>query len=83
MGGTDTVNPEPYPETNSYNSDNTGHYPDIRIVLLVINGLMIWMTSSLIPGFFVPTFLKAIFFSLLLSAATYLIESILSPYRRY
>ncbi|MGF1586034.1 MAG: phage holin family protein [Bacteroidales bacterium] len=47
------------------------------LFLIVINGLMIWMTSSLIPGFFVPTFLKAIFFSLLLSAATYLIESIL------
>jgi putative membrane protein len=48
------------------------------LFLLVINGLIIWITSSLLSGFHVPTFGKAIIFSLLLSAGTYLIELIIS-----
>jgi len=51
------------------------------LFLLVINGLMIWMASSWIRGFFVETFWKAILFSILLSAATYLIERFLGPPR--
>ena len=51
------------------------------LFLLVINGLMIWMASSWIRGFFVETFWKAILFSVLLSAATYLIERFLGPPR--
>ena len=50
----------------------------LGLFLLVINGLMIWLTSSLLDGFLVPTFGKAIIFSLLLSVGTYLIESMLS-----
>ena len=51
------------------------------LFLLVINGLMIWMASSWIRGFFVETFWKAILFSILLSVATYLIERFLGPTR--
>ena len=51
------------------------------LFLLVINGLMIWMASSWIRGFFVETFWKAILFSILLSVATYLIERFLGPPR--
>jgi putative membrane protein len=51
------------------------------LFLLVINGLMIWMASSWIRGFFVETFWKAILFSVLLSVATYLIERFLGPPR--
>ncbi len=49
------------------------------LFLLVINGLMIWMAGAWIQGFFVETFWKAILFSILLSAATYLIERLLGP----
>jgi putative membrane protein len=49
------------------------------LFLLVINGLMIWMTSSWLSGFHVETFWKAILFSILLSAATYIIERLLGP----
>jgi putative membrane protein len=51
----------------------------LGLFLLIINGFIIWMTSSLLPGFIVPTFGKAIVFSLLLSVGTYLIESLLLP----
>jgi putative membrane protein len=51
------------------------------LFLLVINGLMIWMTGSLLAGFIVPTFGRAILFSLLLSVATYLIERVIGPPR--
>jgi putative membrane protein len=53
------------------------------LFLLVINGFIIWMTSSLLHGFIVPTFFKAILFSLLLSAGTYLIESLIIPRRQW
>ncbi len=49
------------------------------LFLLVINGLMIWMAGAWIRGFHVETFWKAILFSILLSAATYLIENLLGP----
>lgn len=49
------------------------------LFLLVINGLMIWMASSWISGFYIETFWKAIVFSIMLSAATYLIERLMGP----
>ncbi len=49
------------------------------LFLLVINGLMIWMAGAWIRGFFVESFWKAILFSIMLSAATYLIERLLGP----
>ncbi|TVR74175.1 MAG: phage holin family protein [Marinilabiliales bacterium] len=49
------------------------------LFLLVINGLIIWMAGAWVRGFFVETFWKAILFSILLSAATYLIEQLLGP----
>jgi len=51
------------------------------LFLFVINGLMIWMASNWLRGFFVETFWKAIVFSILLSVATYLIEQLLGPPR--
>lgn len=53
----------------------------LGLFLLVINGLMIWMTSSWIDGFYVANFGRAIIFSILLSVATYLIERILGRSR--
>ncbi len=49
------------------------------LFLLVINGLMIWLASNWISGFYVESFWKAIIFSILLSVATYLIERLLGP----
>lgn len=49
------------------------------LFLLIINGLMIWLASRWISGFIVETFWKAILFSILLTVATYLIESLLKP----
>lgn len=49
------------------------------LFLLVINGLMIWIASNWIKGFEVESFGKAIFFSILLSVATYIIESLVKP----
>ncbi len=51
------------------------------LFLFVINGLMIWLASSWIGGFFVETFWKAILFSILLSVATYYIDRLLGPPR--
>jgi putative membrane protein len=51
------------------------------LFLLVINGLMVWITSRWIAGFEVITFGRAIFFSILLSVATYLIERLMGPRR--
>ncbi|MFP4366747.1 MAG: phage holin family protein [bacterium] len=53
----------------------------LGLFLLVINGLMIWMASGWIDGFYVATFGRAIIFSILLSVATYLIEKILGASR--
>ncbi len=53
------------------------------LFLLVINGLMVWITSGWIKGFFIASFGMAIVFSILLSVATYLIERLLGPRRYY
>ncbi len=53
------------------------------LFLLVINGLMVWITSGWIEGFYVATFGRAILFSILLSVATYLIERLLGPRQYY
>ncbi len=49
------------------------------LFLLVINGLMVWLTSRWLAGFHIPTFGMAIFFGILLSISTYLIERLLAP----
>jgi putative membrane protein len=53
------------------------------LFLLVINGLMVWITSGWIAGFHIISFGRAIFFSIFLSVATYLIERMLGPRRYY
>jgi putative membrane protein len=53
------------------------------LFLLVINGLMVWITSRWIEGFYIATFGKAVFFGILLSVSTYLIERLLGPRRYY
>lgn len=52
------------------------------LFLLVINGLMVWITSAWIAGFHIISFGMAILFGILLTVATYLIERLLGP-RRY
>ena len=47
----------------------------LGLFYFVINGLMIWLTSYLVAGFFVSSFLQAIFVSLILSLVNSLVTS--------
>jgi putative membrane protein len=53
----------------------------LGLFLLVINGFMIWLTSIWIDGFYIASFGRAIFFGILLTIATYLIEGLLGRRR--
>lgn len=47
----------------------------LGLFYFVINGLMIWLTSYLVSGFFISSFLQAIFVSLILSLVNSLVTS--------
>lgn len=47
----------------------------LGLFYFVINGLMIWLTGYLVSGFFISSFLQAIFVSLILSLVNSLVTS--------
>jgi putative membrane protein len=47
----------------------------LGLFYFVINGLMIWLTSYFVAGFFVSSFLQAIFVSLILSLVNSLVTT--------
>ncbi len=47
------------------------------LFLLVVNGLMLWLSAALVPGFMVAGFWSAVFGAILLSIVTWFLNSIL------
>ncbi len=47
------------------------------LFLLVINGLMLWLVSGIVPGFVIAGFWAAVFGSILLSIVTWFLNQIL------
>jgi putative membrane protein len=53
------------------------------LFLLVINGLMLWITSEIVPGFWISGLGPAVLGSIILTIVNWLIHSILDDNRRY
>ncbi|MCF7885091.1 MAG: phage holin family protein [Candidatus Marinimicrobia bacterium] len=53
------------------------------IFLFIINGLMLWITSEIVPGFWISSLGAAVIGSIVLSIVNWLINSILEENRRY
>lgn len=49
----------------------------LGIFLLIINGLMLWITSGLVPGFQVNGFFGAVLGSVLISLVSWILSSII------
>lgn len=53
----------------------------LGLSLLILNGLMLWMVSAIVPGFRVHGFWGAVLGSLLISLVSWFVASVLSPPR--
>ncbi len=51
----------------------------LGLFLFIINALMIYVASKLVPGFVVNSLWHALLFSLLLSLFTYVLEGVIQP----
>jgi len=49
----------------------------LGLFLIVINGLMLWMSAAIVPGFFITGFWNAIFAAILLSIVTWFLNGLL------
>ncbi len=49
----------------------------LGLFLVVINGLMLWMSAAIVPGFFITGFWNAIFAAILLSIVTWFLNGLL------
>jgi len=49
----------------------------LGLFLIVINGLMLWMSAAIVPGFFITGFWNAIFDAILLSIVTWFLNGLL------
>ncbi|MFO7815464.1 MAG: phage holin family protein [Halanaerobiales bacterium] len=47
------------------------------LFLLIINGLMLWLASGIVPGFLITGFWTAVFGSILLSIVTWFLNQVL------
>lgn len=47
------------------------------LFLFVVNGLMLWLSAAIVPGFFIAGFWTAVFGSIILSIVTWFLNSVL------
>ncbi len=47
------------------------------LFLFIVNGLMLWLSAAIVPGFFIAGFWTAVFGSIILSIVTWFLNSVL------